>query len=214
MKKTVCSILILVLLFSLVSCDTTHLCSLDVLCSNENASIVVNGEASDSFNFSNEGFNHQPLENYSNIDFTNTESNVSNANVNKFEIASSTNDTYNLSLKLVDTNKYVVDFLRVGIIIDGELSVYKYYDKTEDLYHKENDPDSILHFNSKTEIFNDLTVDISAGESKEIIVFIWIEEAELYDGNGERYKGWADKSYNASPIMLSMEIKYLEDKLN
>ncbi|MBO7196391.1 MAG: hypothetical protein J6V80_03560 [Clostridia bacterium] len=207
MKKTLCSILISVLLFTLASCDRSHLCSLDVLCSNENASIVVDGEKVNSFNFSSEGFNHQPLENYSNIDFTNTESNVSNANVNKFEITSSTNDTYNLSLELVETNKYVVDFLRVGIIIDGELSVYKYYDKREELYHKENDPDSILHFNSKSEIFSELTVDFSAGETKEIVIFIWIEEAELYDKNGERYTGWADKSYNASPIMLSMEVK-------
>ena len=106
MKKTMCGILISAFLFSLVSCDKTHLCSLDVLCSNENASIVVNGEAFDSFNFSNEGFNHQPKENYSSIDFTNTESNVSNANVNKFEIASLTDDTYSLSLKLVDVNNF------------------------------------------------------------------------------------------------------------
>ncbi len=207
MKKTICSILISVLLLSIVSCDRSHLCSLDVLCSNENANLVVDGEASDSFNFSSKEFNHQPLENYSNIDFTSNENNVSNANVNKFEITSSTNDTYNLSLKLVDANKYVVDFLRVGIIVDGEVRVYKYYDKSEELYHKENDPDSILHFNSKSEIFNELTIDFSAGETKEIAIFIWIEEAELYDKNGERHKGWADKSYDASPIMLSMEVK-------
>ncbi len=207
MKKTVCSILISVLLFFLVSCDRSHLCSLDILCSNENASIVVDGEKVDSFTFSSETFNHQPLENYSNIDFTNNENNVSNADVNKFEITSLTNATYNLSLRLVDANRYVVDFLRVGIIVDGELAVYKYYDKHEELYHKENDPDSILHFNSKSEVFNELTVGFSAGETKEIIIFIWIEEAELYDKNGERHKGWADKSYNASPIMLSMEVK-------
>lgn len=207
MKKMFCSILISVLLFSLVSCDRSHLCSLDVLCSNENASIVVDGEKVTSFNFSSKGLNHQPSENYSNIDFTNTENNLSNANVNKFEITSSADDTYNLSLKLVDANTYVVDFLRVGIIVDGELRVYKYYDQSEELYHKENDPDSILHFNSKSEIFNEITVDFSAGETKEIVIFIWIEEAELYDKNGERYTGWADKSYDASPIMLSMEIK-------
>ena len=207
MKKTMCGILISAFLFSLVSCDKTHLCSLDVLCSNENASIVVNGEAFDSFNFSNEGFNHQPKENYSSIDFTNTESNVSNANVNKFEIASLTDDTYSLSLKLVDVNKYVVDFLRVGIIVDGQLRVYKYYDKSEEIYHKENDPDSILHFNSKSEIFSELKIAFSVGETKEIVIFIWIEEAELYNKNGERYKGWADKSYNASPIALNMELK-------
>ena len=38
-------------------------------------------------------------------------------------------------------------------------------------------------------------------------IFIWLEESELYDENGERYTGWADKSYNASPIMLSLEVK-------
>ena len=207
MKRTICSILISVLLFSLVSCDRSHLCSLDVLCSNKNASIVVDGEASDSFNFSSEGLNHLPLEKYSNIDFQNAESNASNANVYRFEIASLTNDKYNLSLKLVEANKYVVDFLRVGIMVDGELNVYKYYDKREKLYHEENDPDSILHFNSKSEIFSELTVDFSAEEAKEIVMFIWIEEAELYDKNGERYTGWADKSYNASPIMLNLELK-------
>ena len=52
-----------------------------------------------------------------------------------------------------------------------------------------------------------MTVELSAGESKEVIVFIWIEEAELYDKNGDRYTEWADKSYDASPIMLSMELK-------
>ena len=207
MKKTIYSILISVLLFSLFSCDTTHLCSLDVLCYNENASIVVDGEAFDSYNFSYEGFNHQPIEKYSYIDFTNIESNASNANVNKFEISSLTNDTYNLSLKLVDANKYVVDFLRVGIIVDGELNVYKYYEKSEEIYHKENDPDSILHFNSTNEIFSELMVDFSAGETKEIVIFIWIEESELYDKNGERYTGWADNSYDASPIMLNLELK-------
>ncbi len=207
MKKTVCGILISFFIFSIVSCDRSHLCSVDVLCSGENASIVVDDEKVDSFNFSSNGLNHQPLENYSNIDFTNKDNNLSNANVYNFEIASLANDTYNLSLKLVDANKYVVDFLRIGIVVDGEIHVYKYYDKHEELYHKENDPDSILHFNSKIEIFNDLAVDFSVGETKKIVMFVWIEEAELYDKNGERYTGWADKSYNASPIVLSMEIK-------
>lgn len=206
-KNTVCSFLILVLLLSLVSCDRSHLCSLDVLCPNENISIIVNGEVSDSFNFSSKDFNMQPLENFSNIDFTDNKNDNSNIKIHKFELASLTNDTYNLSLRLVDANKYVVDFLRVGIIIDGELTVYKYYESSEKLYYKENDPDSILHFSSKSEIFNEVIVDFSAGETKEIVVFIWIEEAELYDKNGERNKGWADKSYNASPIMLKMEVK-------
>ena len=125
MKKTVCGILSLVLLFVLAGCDKTHVWSLEVRSSNENLSIIVDGEASASFSFTSEGFNRQPLENFSNIDFSETENNNANIEIHKFKITSLTSDTYSLSLKLVDANKYVVDFLRVGIIVDGELRVYK-----------------------------------------------------------------------------------------
>lgn len=64
----------------------------------------------------------------------------------------------------------------------------------------------MLFFNSDSEVFNNITVDIPAGEVKEVTVFIWIEESELYDRNGNRYTGWADKSYKASPIVLNLEI--------
>lgn len=206
MKRFICGMIILIFLFSLVSCDRSHLCSLDVLCSDESTSIIVDGEKVNSFNFSTEGLNHQPLEKYSNIDFTSNEK-TSNANIYKFEIASLENDTYALSLKLVDDNKYVTDYLRVGILIGGELRVYKYYDKNENIFHKENDPESILHFSSKNEIVSGLAIDLSAGESKEIVIFVWLEESELYNKNGERYTGWEDKSYDASPIKLSLEIE-------
>ena len=207
MKKIVAFIIMFFAIFSLIGCDTSHLCSFDILCSNENISVIVEGESYNSFTFSSNDFNMQPKDRYSFIDFMTDENKNSNAKMHKFEITSLVDETYNLSLKLVDANKYVVDFLRVAIIIDGELRVYKYYDKNEEIYHKEDDPDSILHFNSKNEIFNQLPVELSAREVKEIIVFIWIEEAELYDENGDRYTGWADKSYDASPIMLSMEVK-------
>ena len=207
MKKTICCILLLVLLFSLASCDMSHLCSLDILCSNDNASIVVDGEKVSSFNFSTEGFNILPKENYSKIDFSKRDDHTSHDYRYKFKIASSTNGTYKLSLKLIDDNKQVRDFLRVAIIVDNELTVYKYYDIFENIYHRENDPDSILHFNSKHEIFNELPITFFAGEEKEITIFIWIEESELYDRSGERYTGWKDKSYYASPIMLGLDIK-------
>lgn len=207
MKKTVCGILSLVLLFVLAGCDKSYLWSLDIRSSDEKVSIVVDGEASDSFSFSSNDFNRQPKANYSNIDFSKTENNDANVKIYKFELTSSTSDTYSLSLKLVDANKYVVDFLRVGIIVDGELRVYKYNNIFEEIYHKENDPDSILHFKSKSKIFNGLSLELSAGEPKEIVVFLWLEEAELYNKKGERYTGWADHSYDASPVMLDMEIK-------
>ena len=77
----------------------------------------------------------------------------------------------------------------------------------EIIYHKENDPDSIVHFKSKSTIFNDCALALSAEESKEIVIFLWLEEAELYNKNGERYTGWADHSYDASPVTLNMEVK-------
>ena len=209
-KKPICSILIVIFLFSLVislvSCDIGYFCSLDVLCSNENASIIEKKKKVNSFNFSGVQLNRPPLQNYSTMDFTSKESDGFGANIYRFEVSGSDKDTYNLSLKLVEANRYVVDFLRVGIIIDGELRVYKYYDKHETIYHKENDPDTLLHFHSKRVIFNDLNVDFSADETKEIVIFVWIEEAELYDKNGESYTGWKDKSYKTSSISLSLEI--------
>lgn len=205
MKRSVPCILILALLFSFMSCDKSHLCSLEVVSSNKGASIVVEGEAVESFNFSSKEMNHQPLERYENIDFT-AEDNTSNAKVHRFGIASETGGRYKLTMSLIDANKHVIDFLRVGILIDGEVKVYKDYDKYEDLHGREADSAPTLFFNSDSEVFNDLTVEIPAGESKEIAVFIWIDESELYDRNGNRYTGWADKSYKASPIVLNLEI--------
>lgn len=107
---------------------------------------------------------------------------------------------------LTQPNKYVIDYVRVAILIDSELKVYKYYDEKEGIYHKDNDPDTLLHFKSKNEIFDNLEISFEENETKEMVVFVWIEEAELYDENGQRDKGWADKSYNATPINLNLGI--------
>ena len=205
MKKTVCVALVSAILLLLFGCDRSHLCSLDVLCTGS-AGIVAEGETLSSFSFTSKGFNLQPLEFYTNIDFSDTEEGGSNANVYKFGLAASETRTHILSLKLTDANKYVIDFLRVGIVIDGEARVYKDYDKTEDLAEGENDELLPEFFSSKSEIFTRLSLDLTEGEIKEVSVFIWLEEAELYDKDGKRYTGWADKSYKASPIKLTLEI--------
>ena len=207
MKKMIFCIILLVLLVLLVSCDRDYICSFNVECLNENINVIADGKESKSLSFISEDFNMQPKENYININFSEFDNDTSYAKKYRFEINSKVNQTYNLSLRLDEANKYVRDFLRVAVVIDGKLSVYKFCDKYEDIYHKQNDPDTLLHFNSETIIFNDLYIDITKEKSKEVILFIWIEEAELYDNNGERYKGWDDKSYNATPIMLNMEIR-------
>ena len=110
-------------------------------------------------------------------------------------------------IKISEQNKYVNDFLRVAIVVNDEFTAYKYYDKDENIYHKENEPDTLINFDSQYEIFDDFSIDFMAGETKKIIVFVWIEKLEFYNDNGEHYKGLANKSYTASTIMLSMEIK-------
>ena len=110
MKKIVTFIIMFFAIFSLIGCDTSHLCSFDILCSNENISVIVEGESYNSFTFSSNDFNMQPKDRYSFIDFMTDENKNSNAKMHKFEITSLVDETYNLSLKLVDANKYVVDF--------------------------------------------------------------------------------------------------------
>ena len=206
MKKAICCLLILSILSVFSSCDQSYLCSLDILSANENVSIIVGEETLKSFNFFSKAFNHQPKEYYVNIDFSNGEADRSNAQKYTFDIIASADESYRLSMELIDANRYVVDLLRIGILVDADLKVYKYYDKYEQLYHKENDPDTINHFVSQSKIFNDLHIDIDRGEAKEITVFIWIEESELYSKSGERHTGWSDKSYKATPISLRLDI--------
>lgn len=67
-------------------------------------------------------------------------------------------------------------------------------------------PIRILHFKSKNEIFDNLEISFEENETKEMVVFVWIEEAELYDENGQRDKGWADKSYNATPYQFEFRL--------
>ena len=206
MKHALVLLLTILLAFAFTGCDSTYTNALDIQCSNENVRVIVDGEASDSYSFSSSLFNNMPLTKYKYIDFESKDDSQHNVKIRTFQLASTVNATYNLSLKLVDANHYVVDFLRVAILIDGELRVYKYDNLFEEIYDKENDPDSLLHFHSRSEVFNDVAVTLSADEAKEITVFYWIEEAELYDRNGKRHTGWSDKSYDADPIYLSLDI--------
>ena len=207
MKKFNLLFILVLFIILLSGCDKIYICELDVKSSNSEVNFVVDGEiVINHYQFTEKNMNRSPLDNYSNIDFTLKES-YSIANVFKFEILSSSDKTYNLSLELNEANKYVIDFLRIGIVIDENVKVYKYYEDSEKIYHRENDPDSILHFKSKNEIFDELSINLKANEQKEILFFVWIEEAELYDKDGNRYTGYKDKSYDASEIYLKFEIE-------
>ena len=198
MKKICLVFLVCALLFSFAACDRSHLCSLELRCSD--------AEVLSSFQFSDSDLNRQPLAYASHIDFAERENDPSNANLYTFELASVKKDSCRISLALIDANRYVLDFLRVGIVIDGEVRIYQDYDEDEASASKESNRDPALFFSSDSEIFKELTVDLSREEAKEIAIFVWLEESELYDENGERYKGWEDTSYRASPIVLVLDV--------
>ena len=206
MKRITACALLLVLLFLLVGCDTVHTYSLDIAIKNENISVLVDGVEHDTYQLADRYFNHAMMANYSNIDFDSYEEDLY---VQKyvFSLKADASDTYNISLKLIDANKHVVDMVRIAIIIDGQVNVYKHNDLLERIYHEENDPDSIIAFKSMQVVFEDIALYIEGGEVKEIAVFVWIEEAECYYITGRRRTGWADHSHDATPVELLMEIK-------
>ncbi len=207
--KKICSLIVLIgIILTLSSCDRMYVYSLDVKSLDENLSYVIDDEMYNSYQYYLNKLNWGFKREYSEMDFFSDDNDFTlHSLMYQFELLSQIDNTYNMSLKLLNNNKYVVDFLRVAIVIDDSLKVYKFYDKNEVIYHKENDPDTILHFNSETEIFNDLTVDLLENESKTIKIFAWVEEAELYDARGNRYTGYRDHSYDADTIMLSLEIE-------
>lgn len=207
MKKVFNIILIILSLIIITGCDKGYSSNLDVFCNNELVKIIVNDEELNYYNFNYSYFNQQIKANYSDINFNDIDNDYTYSTKNKFLVKSKINQTCNLSLNITRENKYVTDFLRVAIIIDNELLVFKYFEENEHIYNKEDDPDTLLYFNSKNEIFNNLSIDLVSNETKEIVVVIWIEESELYNSKGEHYKGWADKSYDATPIMLKLEIE-------
>ena len=45
-----------------------------------------------------------------------------------------------------------------------------------------------------------------ADSAREVVVFIWLEEGELYDSFGTRYTGRAASMFGASHVDLSLEI--------
>lgn len=207
MKKIICSVLIIFSLMLIVGCDKSYINSLDIVSNNENVTIIINDEELNNYNFNGRYFNWFPYTNYSSIDFTDINNNNLQTINCKFILKSTINHTYNLSLNITEDNKYVTDFLRVAIIMDNQVLVYKYYEENEHIYHKEDDPDTLLHFNSENEIFNNLSVDLLEGEEKEVVVIYWIEKAEFYNSKGEYKKGYSNKSSSATPIMLKLEIE-------
>lgn len=205
MKKIWSLIILIGIMLTLSSCDKRYVYSLDVKSLDENLNYIIDDEMYESYQYYCDFMNFNCKTNYSDIDFLGNDIGLSIPY--QFELLSKVDGTYSMSLELLNNKQYVVDFLRIAVIIDDTVKVYKYYDENEVIFHKENDPETILHFNSETEIFNDFTIDLLENEPKTIKILVWIEEAELYDARGNRHKGWQDHSYDATPVELSLEIE-------
>ena len=205
MKKIYSLIIFIGIMLTLSSCDKMYVYSLDVKSLDENLNYIIDDDMYESYQYYCDFMNFNCKTNYSDIDFLGYDTALSMPY--QFELLSKVDGTYSMSLKLLNNKQYVVDFLRIAVIIDDTVKVYKYYDENEVIFHKENDPETILHFNSETEIFNDFTIDLLENEPKTIKILVWIEEAELYDASGNRHKGWQDHSYDATPVELSLEIE-------
>ena len=206
MKKITIVIVICVLLFALVGCDIGNETILDVVCNDENVKIIVDDAPLEQHTFVITGMNHWPQSSFPRIDFTGLE-NLESSHKFRFEVVSSVSGTYNLTMKLNDDNSALLDWLRVAIAVDGELKeVYRDNSISDNIYQKQNDPDFIKSFESKKIIFSQFTLDMIADSAREVVVFIWLEEGELYDSFGTRYTGWAANMSGASHIDLSLEI--------
>ena len=207
MKKITIVIVICVLLFALVGCDIGTETILGVQCNDENVKIIVDDAPLEQYKFEITGMNRLPQSSYPHIGLTEDDYIFGSPNKFRFEIVSSVSDTYNLTMKLNDDNSALLDWLRVAIAVDGELKeVYRDNSISDNIYQKQNDPDFIKSFESKKIIFSQFTLDMIADSAREIMVFIWLEEGELYDSFGTRYTGRAASMFGASHIDLSLEI--------
>lgn len=211
MKK----ILILLLLFLTIflsGCDGGFICFITVISENSNLKILDNEQMLDIYEIDYGPLNNYPFGNYSSIDFTNTDQYSQHAYVFTIKLINLDydNNNYMLSMNLKDPRKYndyMLDFSRIALVVDEQLTVYKFFEKNEVIYHKENDPDTILHFNNMNEVCNNYEIKINSNETKEIILFVWLEQSEQYDKDGKFSKRINNRFFNAGPMQLDITIK-------
>ena len=123
--KKICSLIVLIgIILTLSSCDRMYVYSLDVKSLDENLSYVIDDEMYNSYQYYLNkliwGFKRE----YSEMDFFSDDNDFTlHSLMYQFELLSQIDNTYNMSLKLLNNNKYVVDFLRVAIVMDDSLKV-------------------------------------------------------------------------------------------
>ena len=208
MKKISIIIVLCILLFVLVGCQPrpARIDSLNIVRSDENVKIGVNGEYYDSYKFEEQ--NKTDVREFDDIDFYDYDSEHGDVTTSyRFSIVSSESATYNLSLELVDANRYLIDLLRVAIVIDGGLiGVYKYNNWYDPPIQRIHDPEFTTFFESKKVVFNQLSIDTFADTANEIAIYVWFGHGEMYNVLGQRYTGWFYWPSRANNLQLNLEI--------
>ena len=199
MKKLIIYLVIVLITVFLIGCDRSYHSYLTINSSNE---ILLSKTDEFSENTNNLYYSN----NYLNDNHIASYKNLSNAIIYSFFIKSSRDINAKLSLKLNDANNYLLDYIRIAIEIDEEFIVYKYFDKNEIVHDEDNEYENTNYFISETDVFKEYDLPLIIDDSKNVIIYIWVEETELYDKNGNRLTGRKDHSNDISQIDLLLSI--------
>jgi hypothetical protein len=121
-----------------------------------------------------------------------------------FYMMNQTDKTINYSLALNGANDYLIDFLRVLIITDDEMTLYRDFEENELIHDEESSYENTKYFQDDNNVFSNLTFDLKANEPERFIILVWEEEDELYDDEGHRLTGYKDHSYDVNDIDLEL----------
>jgi hypothetical protein len=121
-----------------------------------------------------------------------------------FYLMNSTDKTIKYRLALNGANGYLIDYLRVLIIADDEMTMYKDFEENEKVHDAANECENTKYFEDDKNVFSDLSLDLKANEPKRFIILVWEEEDELYDDEGQRLTGYKDHSYDVNGIDLEL----------
>lgn len=208
MRKIILIVLLLFMLFSFSACDRNYNYYVQVVSTDEVFLYYIDEEDA-----KNELLDEKSLFNsyfgteYKDINFDDLQNNNTRWYVGCFTFKFETsNDIIDLKMELIDADKYLLDFIRVGVIFKDEIYIYKFYDKKEQMYDKENDPLSILHFENSSLITDSLNFDVIKDEFNELSIIYWIEEGEGVTPNGDLDKNYSKQRYKMGDMNLKISI--------
>ncbi len=208
MRKIILIVLLLFMLFSFSACDRNYNYYVQVVSTDEVFLYYIDEEdAKNELVDEKSLFNSYFGTEYKDINFDDLQNNNTRWYVGCFTFKFETsNDIIDLKMELIDADKYLLDFIRVGVIFQDEIYIYKFYDKKEQMYDKENDPLSILHFENSSLITDSLNFDVIKDEFNELSIIYWIEEGEGVTPNGDLDKNYSKQRYKMGDMNLKISI--------